>query len=632
MYHQNGKGFNHINMKSKKKHFHLIVTLLAFLTFGCQRSERMTWKNLVDDAVKEYEMDNGPGGVVAIARGDQIVYSKSFGYADVANKVPNTTNTLFDIASCAKQFTAASILILEEQGKIDLDLPIQHYFPEFEIDKPIPVRSLLTHSSGIHDYSEMLVLARGRSESSTFSKQDILNMIYQQTNLSFLPLSDERYSNSNFVILAELVERIGQIPFEDFVSKKILGPLGITPSEIQFLGAKTVDSVAVAIGYPHRPNGRKEFIGENLKKKRDSSEVRMDHVLGPSGMRANLQGLVKWMGNFKSGKIGRTSLIESLLKRDTLANGNTTAFARGLESGSVPQGYTWIEHTGRNNFTSVMSWWPDFDISMIAMTNTPEIWAQSITNSLCMDVLATLPPPEELFRKKDGGAEHFPKKENKTVLKKPAVELSPEHLDNFIGSYRAEAAVGGRKPPSGGVGANQIKLQDGHLVGIRYDGLKFNLYPIGPNVLAVEDSPIEFHFVGLGTDKPGFRFINLQEENNRNDIAYRLSKPSPGELKQICGDYRSPTLLNSIPIEILWYNEKLFMKWGSEKNLAELHYLKDDLLTAYVEDPIAAMQCNLVLKRNAEGQITGFNYDGNRVWNLFFEKQQKVIESGTSFK
>jgi CubicO group peptidase (beta-lactamase class C family) len=147
-----------------KKNALIVALTTALITFGCQKSELITWKNLVDDVVKEYESVNGPGGVVAIVRGNQIVYSKSFGYADVANKLPNTETTLFDIASCAKQFTAASVLILEEQGMIDLSRPIQYYFPEFIIEEPIPVRSLLTHSSGIHDYSEMLLLARGRGE------------------------------------------------------------------------------------------------------------------------------------------------------------------------------------------------------------------------------------------------------------------------------------------------------------------------------------------------------------------------------------------------------------------------------------------------------------------------------------
>jgi CubicO group peptidase (beta-lactamase class C family) len=607
----------------KKHALLLIVTLTAIITFSCQKSELITWKSLVDDVVKEYENENGPGGVVAIARGNQIVYSKSFGYADVANKVLNTETTLFDIASCAKQFTAASVLILEEQGMIDLNLPIQHYFPEFVIEEPIPVRSLLTHSSGIHDYSEMLLLARGRSESTTFSKEDILTTIYQQTNLSFSPLNDEKYSNSNFVILAELVERVSNLTFEEFVGKNIFDPLGITSSEIQFLGAEKADSVNLAIGYPHRPKDRPEFIAENLMGKQHNLGVEIDYALGASGIKANLQGLVKWMGNYKSGKIGDASLMELLLKKDTLTNGNLTIFARGLESGSVPQGYTWIEHTGRNNFTSVMAWWPDFDISMIALTNTQEIWAQSITNSFCMDILATLPPPNELFRKKEEVKKQ--EKSNKasiTVSKKPAIELSMEQMDNFVGTYRAEAAVGGRRPPSGGVGVNKIKLEDGNLVGIRYDGSRFNLHPVSPMVLAVEDSPMEFQFVDLGTDKPGFSFVNLKEETNSNEIAYRIPKLSPKELEQFCGNYTSPTLMNSIPIEIFCDNKKLLMKWGIEKNIAELHYLEDGRLTTYVEGPITGMQCNLVLKRNEKGEVTGFNYDGHRVWNLYFEKQK----------
>ncbi len=609
-----------------RKHTNLMIALtISLITFSCHQSELETWKDLVDNVVEQHEIENGPGGVVAIARGNQIVYSKSFGYADVAKKIPNTANTLFDIASCTKQFTAASILILEERGMLDLDTPLQSYFPEFLIKEPIPIRSLLTHSSGIHDYSEMLILARGRSESATFSKQDVLTTIYRQTNLSFLPLTDEKYSNSNFVLLAELVERISHLPYEEFVSQNIFNPLEITSSEIQFLGAETVDSINLAIGYPYRQNSMPQFIAENFEKKQDNPDMEIDHILGASGMKANINGLVKWMGNFKSGKIGTSSLIELLLKRDTLITGTPTTFARGLESGAVPQGYTWIEHTGRNNFTSVMVWWPDFDISMIALTNTPEIWAQAMTNAFCMDILANLPPPKVLFRKK----KEVLKQENQNTKlaegsQKPAIDLSTDYLAKFVGTFCAEAAVGGRRPPSGGVGVNKISLEDGRLVGIRYDGVKFNLVPVSSTILMVESSPIEFHFVDLESNKPGFRFVNLQEEINSKEIAYRIPKLSPNELEQFCGTYRGPTLINSIPIEILCKNEKLFMKWGIEKNLAPLYYLEDGRLTTYVEGPIDAMQCNLVLKWNGKGEIIGFNYDGHRVWNLYFEKQQNL--------
>jgi len=590
------------------------ILFSSVFAWSGKSEDRPSWADRVDEVVERYEIDKGPGGVVAVIEGDSIVYSKSFGYADISTKRKNTPETFFDIASCAKQFTAASVMILAEQSKIDLDKPIQNYFPEFAIKVPIPVRSLLTHSSGLHDYSEMLLLARGRDQIHTYTKSEILEIIFSQTTLSFKPLTDENYSNTNYVILAELVERVSNQAFEEFVADHLFNPIGISDSEMHFIGAGKIDSLDYAIAYPSRSPGSLIFTPALAIE--DAEDNTSDFLYGSSGIMANIYGLARWMGNFKEATIGNEGLMDLLLHKDSLTNGSLTTYSRGFVTGTVPPGYTYVEHTGRNNFTSVMLWWPDVDYSMVAMMNTQEIWAQSLTNEFYMDILADLPSE---FEQEVVGEALQDRPQAAEFKPKPAIELSLLEMQKFVGIYPADAPVGGRKPPSGGVGVNKIILHDGKLKGIRYDKLEFELYPISKNALGVKGAPIEFHFVDLNTDVPGFSFFNPYD-NGENMVAYKIPGLRPEDIKMFCGQYSCPTLLKSVPIEIAYEDNKLYMSWGVNKNRTELHYL-GDRLTSYLSGPNIGMQCNLVIQRNTKGEISGFNYDGHRVWNLSFEKE-----------
>ena len=479
-------------LKYMKISFTFFICLITSLVYG-QEVHRLSWADSLDKAIEKYLISNGPGGIVAVAKGKQILYTKAFGYADVAKQKLNTPNTLFDIASCSKQFTAASVLMLAEQGKIDLQEPIQKFFPEFKIKTPIPIHSLLTHSSGLHDYSEMLLLARGREEVSSYSKKEILETIINQTELSFQPAVRENYSNTNFAILAELVERVSNQSFANYVQETIFTPLNMASNEIRFKDNKTAPNLNIAVGYPNRNKDQSDFIPESV-----SSQV---PIHGAGGISANVYGLVKWMGNYKTGTINNEKLlIDLLLQKDTLSNGELTRYARGLESGITSSGYKWVQHTGRSNSTSIMLWFPDYDISIIGLMNTQEIWAQSVTNAFYKDVLAVF--PSDIVKQQSDNNVELKKEVNEllpSIVPQPAVDLAIADLKKFIGIYPANAPVGSHKPPSGGVGVDKIILNEDKLQYIVYNGYTIDLKPISINVLEMIGigRPIQLRFVDL---------------------------------------------------------------------------------------------------------------------------------------
>lgn len=597
--------------------FTFFTCLLSLLVYG-QEVHQQPWTDSLDMAIEKFIIDNGPGGVVAVIKGDQILYSKAFGYADVDKQKLNTTSNLFDIASCSKQFTAVGVLKLAQQGKIDLQDPIQKYLPEFKIKIPIPIHSLLTHSSGLQDFGEMLLLARGREEVNSYSKNEILETIFKQPELCFQPSEAENYSNSNFAILSILVERVTKQSFPDYVRENIFAPLNMGSDEINFMNDKTTSNLNLAIGYPSRHKGQKEFIHESSQDK--------EKLYGASGIAANIYGLAKWMSNYKTDTlVNGKLLIDLLLQKDTLSNGELTQYARGLESGTTRAGHKWVQHTGRSNSTSIMLWFPDHDISIIALMNTQEIWAQSVTNKFYTDVLAAFPTDVVINELNNEEVSKKEKDESPpSIVPQPAVKLTLAEMKKFTGFHDAGAPVGSHTPPSGGVGVDKIILTGDTLQYVLYNGYTIDLKPISDDVLEMTGvgRPIQLRFIDLDSGNPGMIVADplVNDGKPSEEVTYKIPELTATEILKLCGTFSSPSLINAIPIEILSEDGNLYMQWGILKKRTRLHYLEDDLLTSWQDGDNKGMQCNLVIKRNSTGQVIGFSYEGHRVWHLYFEK------------
>ncbi len=606
-------------MERLKSQIALLLILIYSSSYG-QNPETSHWTKKIDDVIKNIAIENGPGGAIAVAKGEEVLYSKAFGFADIDKLRPNTVNTLFDIASCSKQFTAACILQLAREGKIDLEKPIQEYIDRFSIDTPIPVHSLLTHSSGLQDYSELLLLARGREEVALYSNKDILETILMQTDLSFAPGTSENYSNSNYALLAKLVESVSGLCFPEYLRRNIFEPLNLTSDEIYL--SELDQNADFAWGYPGRMEGETKFIPEKVKFNKPEDI----QIHGDGGIKANVFSLIKWMNAYTKGQVGASLLQkDSILKKDTLTNGAITEYARGgLKTGITSTGYKWVQHTGRSNSTSIMMWLPDYDVFIVALFNTQEIWAQSVTNKFYKDVINAMPRiSNQDSESKLSETQNQSNPENPPFVEQPELVLSQTQLQKFVGTYPADAPVGSHVPPSGGVGVDQIVLEDNKLKYVLYNGYKINLKPINDNTLEMTGvgRPIQLRFNDLESNKPGLTVADPLVNNGEPcETIYQTPEIPLKKIREYCGQYKSPTLINSIPIQIIAEDEELYIQWGILEKRAKLHYLGNDRFTAYQSGNNSGMQCNLVIKRHSNGEINGLSYEGHRVWNLFFEK------------
>lgn len=183
----------------------------------------------VDQIFAEWDKPDSPGCALAVIENGRIVYMRGYGMAKLDSKVPITPATVFDIGSMSRQFTAASVVLLAKNGKISLDDDIRKYFPEFpDYGNTITIRHLICHTSGIRDYAWLMLLARMSFEGTNKDdRQNILNLIARQRHLYFVPGDDCYYSNSNYLLLGLIVERVTGMSLGESEEKRIFAPLGM---------------------------------------------------------------------------------------------------------------------------------------------------------------------------------------------------------------------------------------------------------------------------------------------------------------------------------------------------------------------------------------------------------------------
>src|SRR5208283_2926470 len=170
----------------------------------------------VDQVFADYSKPGSPGCSLGVFRDGRIIYAKGYGLANLEENVPITPQTVFDIGSTSKQFTAASILLLEKQGKLSVNDDIRKRIPELpDYGQTITILNLLNHTSGLRDYLTLMGLA-GINIDSVTTDDDALAIIARQKKLNFAPGSEYLYSNSGYFLLSVIVKRVSGKTLRDF--------------------------------------------------------------------------------------------------------------------------------------------------------------------------------------------------------------------------------------------------------------------------------------------------------------------------------------------------------------------------------------------------------------------------------
>src|SRR5260370_25679557 len=206
----------------------------------------------VDEVFSDLTKPGSPGCALAVYRDGKIIYAKGYGLANIEENVAITPQSVFDIGSTSKQFTAASILLLEKQGKLSVNDDVRKYIPELpSYGQKITILQLLNHTSGLRDYLALMELA-GINTDSVTTDADALALITHQKALNFAPGNEWLYSNTGFFLLSVIVQRVSGKTLREFATENIFAPLEMTHTQYRDSHAALITNRALA--YEERDN------------------------------------------------------------------------------------------------------------------------------------------------------------------------------------------------------------------------------------------------------------------------------------------------------------------------------------------------------------------------------------------
>src|ERR1035437_395189 len=200
-----------------KKYF-----LIIYLTTFSIALYAQTWQDTIikiEKIFSRYKTEN-PGCQLSISRNGKIIFSQAWGMADLERNAPLTTNSIIEAASVSKQFTAAAILLLEQQRKLSLNDDVRKYIPELpDYGTIIRIKNLIHHTSGLRDWGDIAEMTGWPRTTKSYSNADALYIICQQNKLNNLPGDEVIYSNSNYNLLAIIIERASGMSLADYIAK-----------------------------------------------------------------------------------------------------------------------------------------------------------------------------------------------------------------------------------------------------------------------------------------------------------------------------------------------------------------------------------------------------------------------------
>ena len=328
-----------------------IAGLLAALVFtGCSGRAQDLQAQL-DEIFKDYRGEV-PGASVLIMQEGLPVVRRNYGLADLERKVKATAITNYRLASMTKQFTAAAILLLMEQGKLKLDDPLRHWLPSLpEATQPITLRHLLTHTSGLIDYEDVIPEGTTRQVHDA----DVLRLLETQNRLNFAPGTAYRYSNSGYSLLSLVVARASGQDFATFLRDRIFQPLRMSRSVAYEEGVSTV--AMRAYGY--------SFLNGAWKR---TDQSLTSAVLGDGGIYSSVDDLARWDKAMTEGQ---------LLKPATWKLAFTPATP--TDDPAVQYGFGWritgesLWHSGETmGFRNVIVRFPAQRLTVVVLTNRDE--------------------------------------------------------------------------------------------------------------------------------------------------------------------------------------------------------------------------------------------------------------------
>lgn len=394
----------------------------------------------MDQVVQSYFSSKQFMGSVLVARGSDVLFSKGYGSANLEWDIPNASTTKFRLGSITKQFTAASILLLEEGGKLKVEDPVKKYLPDAPAAwNAITIFHLLTHSSGIPNFTSFPEYAK--LEPFPLTPEKIV-AVFRDRPLEFAPGEKMNYSNSGYIVLGYLIEKVSGESYSRFVQDNIFTPLNMKDSGYDSNSALIAHRAA---GYTSGPGG---FV--------NSGFVHMTIPFAAGALYSTTEDMLRWEQGLFGGKL----LSAASLQKMTTPFKSNHAFGVMVETAN---GRKMISHGGGiEGFNTFLAYFPDDRLTIVSLGN--------VNGSAPQDVATKL-----------AAVAHGEKVELQSGRKE--ITLPPNELAAYVGTYQLPAG------PSA-----YVRLEGDHLTGQLSGQPRFLLFAESPTrfFLKVVDAQMDF--------------------------------------------------------------------------------------------------------------------------------------------
>lgn len=553
-----------------KKHLFLLTLLLLNSSAFAQQIS----PDSIDTIFSEWNQTDVPGGAVAVIQNGEIVFSKGYGLADMEHDIVIHPSTVFYIGSVSKQFVTFSILLLEEQGKLDLDDEIQEFLPDFpKYEAPLTIRHFIHHTSGVRDYLTLMNL-KGRSYLDHTEMEEAYELIKNQDELNFTPGERYLYSNSCYLMLAMIVEKAAGMSIKEFAEKEIFSPLGM--DDTQFYDDITDLVKNRAFSYARTDGGFDNLVS------------RFD-LVGSGGIYSTVEDLYLWDQNFYDNQLGEghQAIIDTMLTDGRLNNGDSSGYAFALVNGNY-RGLKTVSHSGSlAGYRAYYTRFPDQEFSVIILSNrndgNPSNKAYQIADLYLSDQLETEQPLSSEQTESD-----------KTPVQEPL------NLDQITGDYLVNSSL-----------LISFSVEQDSLMGYEHwNDAAYSLSQLeGNTYLANDGTGVTFTFESLEDGHTFDLVINVNGNQMRGTRA-DIRNLTADDLLSYSGLYYSPEL--DVNYELMLKEEKLHLKIG---------FNSPEELTPIPNDEFLVGNRMLRFERDQNGELEGFRLDAGRVTNLKFMKQ-----------
>jgi len=334
-----------------------LLTILVTAFKFCVAQSAQDTAVLINRLFQRYQPQN-PGGQLAVSFNGKVIFSKAWGLAEIEHQSPYTNTTLSEAGSISKQFTAASILLLKQQGKLSLEDDVRKYIPELpNYGYTIRLRNLLHHTSGLREWSDLEAITGWPRTTRAYRNEDVLKLICRQKGLNNVPGTEFIYSNSNYILLTLIIEKVSGMTLPSFTKKYIFEPAGMTHTTWRDDYKKVVANRAIAYA------------------KNDSVyRINMpnESVYGPGGLLTTAEDLLKWNKYYLNNKLGSPGLLAQQLAIDPITGGADADYAAGLFIDDM-NGVQEIYHTGQTaSYVGIVESFPSLKLSIAWLSNTTE--------------------------------------------------------------------------------------------------------------------------------------------------------------------------------------------------------------------------------------------------------------------